>query len=52
MKIITVAKARVTLHKTIDEIAKVGNPIMITSKTHNAVLVSEKKWNEIMQKMN
>lgn len=47
MKTITVTKARSNLFKLIDETAKAGEPIHITGKRTNAVLVSEDDWRSI-----
>lgn len=51
MQKITVAKARNGLYKLIDDIAKNNKPISITSKNHNAILISEKGWDLIMKKI-
>ena len=49
MKTITVTKARSNLYKLIDEAASVHEPIQITSKRSNAVLISEDDWKAIQE---
>jgi len=46
-KIMTVSQARTDIYKIIDETARTHQPIMITGKRNNAVLVSEEDWNAI-----
>ena len=46
-KIMTVSQARTDIYKIIDETAQTHQPIMITGKRNNAVLVSEEDWNAI-----
>ena len=46
-KIMTVSQARTDIYKIIDETAQTHQPIMITAKRNNAVLVSEEDWNAI-----
>lgn len=50
MKTITATNARLSLYKLIDEAAEVHEPIQITGKRSNAVLISEEDWRAI-QKM-
>lgn len=49
MKTISSTKARANLYKLIDEAAKNSEPIQITGKRGNAVLVSEKDWRSIQE---
>jgi len=46
-KIMTVSQARTDIYKIIDETAQTHQPIMITGKRNNAVLLSEEDWNAI-----
>jgi prevent-host-death family protein len=47
MTIIKATDARSSLYSLIDEAAETHQPITITGKRHNAVLVSESDWNAI-----
>lgn len=47
MKTITVTKARSTLFQLLDETNATHEPIQITGKRSNAVLLSEEDWNAI-----
>ena len=47
MNSITVTNARKTLYKLINESADSHEPILITGKNANAVLISEEDWNAI-----
>ena len=47
MTIIKATDARANLYSLIDEAAETHQPIVITGKRHNAVLVSESDWNAI-----
>ena len=49
MTIIKVTNARSKLYKLIDEVASSHEPIMISGKRTNAVLVSEDDWNAIQE---
>ena len=49
MKTITVTNARSSLYKLIDETAAVHEPIHITGKRANAVLISEDDWRSIQE---
>lgn len=49
MKTITATKARENLYKLLDEAQKSGEPIQITGKRANAVLVSEDDWRAISE---
>ena len=44
MMTLTASKARVGLYKLLDKTAESHEPIQITGKRHNAVLVSEEDW--------
>jgi len=46
---ITATKARETLYKLIDRAKSEGEPIIITGKRGNAVLVSEDDWRSISE---
>ena len=47
MTIITVTEARSKLYSLIDEAAQTHQPVVITGKRNNAVLLSEDNWNAI-----
>ena len=47
MNSITVTDARKTLYKLINESADSHEPILITGKNANAVLISEENWNAV-----
>ena len=47
MKTITATKARSNLYKLIDETAKDSEPIYISGKRNNAVLLSEDDWRAV-----
>lgn len=49
MKTITATKARSNLYKLIDETAKSSEPIHITGKRANSVLISEEDWSAIQE---
>jgi prevent-host-death family protein len=49
MKIITATQARNNLYKLIDETAKASEPIHISGKRTNAVLLSEDDWKAIQE---
>ena len=49
MKTITASKARANLYRLLDEAAESHEPIQITSKRSNAVLVSEDDWRSIQE---
>ncbi len=47
MTMITATKARANLYRLIDEVAHSHEPIVITGKRKNAVLISEDDWRAI-----
>ncbi len=47
MTTLTVTEARANLYKLLDEVAETHEPIFITGKRANAVLVSEEDWRAI-----
>ena len=47
MTILNATEARSKLYNWIDEIAETHQPIIITGKRKNAVLLSEEDWNSI-----
>jgi len=49
MKTITVTKARSKLYKLIDESSEDHEPIYITGKRSNAVLIGEDDWRAIQE---
>lgn len=49
MNIINATEARAKLYNLIDEAASSHQPIIITGKRANAVLVSEEDWNAISE---
>ena len=44
MRVITATSARANLFGLIDETAEAHEPVMITTKRSNAVLISEEDW--------
>ena len=44
MKTITATEARAKLYRLLDEAAESNEPIQITGRRHNAVLLSEEDW--------
>lgn len=49
MTILNITEARSKLYTLIDETTKTHQPIVITGKRGNAVLVSEEDWNSITE---
>jgi len=49
MKTISVTKARSNLYKLLDEAQISGEPIQITGKRNNGVLLSEDDWRSISE---
>lgn len=49
MTVLTATEARSKLYNLIDEAAESHQPIVITSKRANAVLLSEDDWNAISE---
>lgn len=46
-KVMTVSQARSNIYKIMDETAETHQPIMITGKRNNVVMISEEDWNAI-----
>jgi len=49
MTIVNVTNARKNLYKIIESLHKLYEPVLITSKKGNAVLVSEDDWEDIQE---
>ena len=49
MKTITASKARANLYRLIEEAADSSEPVQITGRRTNAVLVSEQDWRAIQE---
>ena len=49
MKTINATKAREKLYRLIDETSKSHQPVHITGKRANAVLLSEEDWNSVQE---
>ena len=49
MAIMTATKARSNLYTLIDQTRKFHEPIVISGKRNNAVLISEEDWNSIQE---
>ena len=49
MKTITVSKARANLYKLLEEAGESHEPLVITGKRGNAVLVAEEDWRAIQE---
>ena len=47
MATITATEARVMLYRLMDEVAESHEPVVITGKRNNAVLISEDDWRSI-----
>jgi antitoxin YefM len=47
MPTLTATEARTTLYSLLDEVAASHEPILITGKRNNAVLISEEDWRAI-----
>ena len=46
-KVMTVSQARTNIYKIMDVTAETHQPIMITGKRNNVVMISEEDWNAI-----
>jgi len=44
-KVMTVSQARTNIYKIMDETAQTHQPIMITGKRNNVVMLCEEDWN-------
>lgn len=49
MTVLKVSEARANLYQIIDETAQSHQPILITGKRNNAVLVSEDDWRSVQE---
>jgi len=49
MPVHSASSARANLYRLIDEAAETHEPVLITGKRHNAVLVSEEDWSAIQE---
>ena len=49
MSILSATEARANLYRVIDDAAESHEPVFITSKRNNAVLISESDWNSIQE---
>ncbi len=49
MKSLSITEARKDIYKIVDETAETHQPIQISGKRNNAVLVSEADWNAIQE---
>jgi len=49
MKTISVSQARANLYKLLDEAGQSHEPLVITGKRNNAVLVAEEDWRAIQE---
>jgi PHD/YefM family antitoxin component YafN of YafNO toxin-antitoxin module len=49
MKIMPVTKVRQNIYKIIEQIKRNSEPIQITSRKGNAILISEEDWNAIQE---
>ncbi len=49
MKTITASAARASLYKLLDDTAESHEPVQITGKRRNAVLVSEEDWRAVQE---
>lgn len=51
MRIVPVTKARQNIYKLIDESIKHSEPVQITTKKGNAILIGEDDWRAIQETM-
>jgi prevent-host-death family protein len=49
MAVITASNARANLYRLIDQTNKSHDPVVISGKRNNAVLISEEDWNSIQE---
>ena len=49
MTTLSATEARANLYRVIDEVAESHEPVLITSKRNNAVLLSEQDWSAIQE---
>ncbi|MCK4809785.1 MAG: type II toxin-antitoxin system Phd/YefM family antitoxin [Candidatus Omnitrophica bacterium] len=49
MTTLTASEARVRLYKLLDKAAESHEPIQITGKRHNAILIAEEDWRAIKE---
>jgi len=49
MTMLTVSEARSGLYKLLDKTAESHEPIQITGKRHNAVLIAEEDWRAVKE---
>ena len=49
MTTLTASKARVGMYKLLDKAAESHEPIQITGKRHNAILIAEDDWRAIKE---
>ena len=49
MTTLTATEARSKLYKLLDEAASTHEPIQITGKRHNAILITEEDWRSIQE---
>ncbi|MFQ5456134.1 MAG: type II toxin-antitoxin system Phd/YefM family antitoxin [Nitrospirota bacterium] len=49
MSIFSASQARANLYKLIDEAAESHEPVLITGKRNNAILISEEDWKAIKE---
>ncbi len=49
MKTVTATKARETLYRLLDEAAESHEPLLVTGKRGNVVLVSEEDWRAVQE---
>ena len=47
VKVMTASQVRTNIYKIMDETAESHEPIMITGKRNNVVMISEEDWNAI-----
>lgn len=51
MSAVTASEARANLYRLMDEVAQSHDPLLITGKRGNAVLLSEADWNAIQESL-
>jgi len=43
----TASQARIELYRLLDEVSESHEPVLITGRRHNGILISEDDWNSI-----
>ena len=49
MQVINATTARANLFRLMDDIAEHGEPVMVTGRRHNTIMISEEEWRGIQE---